>query len=95
MASDTDLLDRIRNAHVTGQDGLEELGVEPVSIGGTDGQKLTARWRHKGQPTPGQPCLMSMRAPMLKNWEPMSFPNCCTRMPTAALMCRFRRSKTS
>jgi hypothetical protein len=42
-------LDRIKNAHLAGQDGVEELGVEPVSIGGTDGQKLTARWRQKGQ----------------------------------------------
>lgn len=42
-------LDRIRNAHVKAQDDVEELGVEPVSVGGTDGQKLTARWRSKGQ----------------------------------------------
>jgi hypothetical protein len=42
-------LDRIRNAHVKAEDDVEELGVEPVSVGGTDGQKLTARFRSKGQ----------------------------------------------
>ena len=42
-------LDRVREQHMKGQEGLEELGVVSTSVGGVEAQKLAVRRRAKNQ----------------------------------------------
>jgi hypothetical protein len=40
-------LDRVRRLYVKGQDGLQELGITPASVGEVDAEKLAAKWTYK------------------------------------------------
>ncbi len=42
-------LDRVRDQHVKGEEGVQELGVTPISVGGVDAQKLSVKWRANEQ----------------------------------------------